>query len=105
MSADVLQQQELCESTHRITASVEGVEPLVITLPYPILPIFRFKATQNPNGVIADLVLVKALDDHWPGDLIQQESVAWNADRLKDWTDKSQVRQHALRLPVHIDAD
>ena len=99
MSADV-QQQGLCESAHRITASVEGVEPLVITLPYPILSIFRFKATQNPIGKTTDLVLVKALDDHWPGDLIHQKQLAWNADRdLKPWTDVEK-NEFFLRFPV-----
>ena len=85
-----MNENELCESAHRIIASLEGADPVVITLPYPIFPIFRFKATRSPKADAMDLVLVKALNDHWPGDLSVQKrnnQIAWKADRdLKPWS-------------------
>ena len=104
VSADV-QPLEFCECGHRITASLEGViDPLVITLPHPILPIFRFKSSnvgQSANTI--DLVLVKALEEHWPGDLgirRRNKQSAWNLDHdLKPTTDlESLVIHYRLQL-------
>ena len=68
--------------------SLEGVEPLTVTLPYPVLPIIRFKAVVDQKANVADVVLVKALEDVWPDDITQHKRLAWNPDAdMKPWAD------------------
>ena len=58
-----------CESSHRITVSLDGVKPATDTLPHPILP-NTIKATLRRKDGIIDVVASKALQHLWPIDVI-----------------------------------
>ena len=81
-----------CQSSHRITVSLDGVQPLTITLPHPILP-DTFKATLRRNDRIVDLAVAKALYDLWPEDVIRDQ-FRWNADKLEPWTNRRSMLLH-----------
>ena len=81
-----------CRSSHRITVSLEGVNPLTITLPYPLLP-DTMKATLRQKDDIVEVVAAKALNDLWPEDVIR-EQFRWNADTLQPWTDDDALFNH-----------
>ena len=70
-----------CRSSHRITISVGGVEPLTVTLPYPIAP-DTMKATLRQRDHSVEVVVEKAVNDIWPADVIPDQ-FRWNADTLE----------------------
>ena len=85
MSTDY-NKKRLSESAHRITVSLNGVEPVTVTLPHPIVP-HTIKTTLSQTHGIIDIVAEKALHDLWPDDGIQPERFRWNAEKLEPWMD------------------
>ena len=81
-----------CRSSHRISVSFDGLEPLTITLPYPILS-DTLKATLRRTDGVVDLVAAKALEDLWPEDVIRNQ-FRWNAEMLESCTDKNLIFRH-----------
>ena len=79
--------RRLSESAHRITVSLDGVEPVTITLPYPILTDTINASLTQKNGIV-DIVATKALHDVWPEDYIEQERSRWDVEGFETWTDK-----------------
>ena len=77
-----------CQSTHRITVSLDRVDPVNITLPFPVL--LPSSTTLNSiavpqKGGIVEIVLDKALYDLWPEDIVPDQ-LRWNVEKLT-WTD------------------
>ena len=85
-------QQGPCESAHRITVSLEGVKPLTITLPYPILA-RNIKATLHRKKGVVEIVAPKALYDLWPEDIIGG-GLRWSEEQLETWTNEDMLRIH-----------
>ena len=82
-----------CESTHRISVSLDGVEPVNITLPYPVfVPSVNPIALPRKGGVI-EVVLKKALYDLWPDNIID-DRLRWNAEKLLPLTDMDTLIAH-----------
>ena len=92
MTGDDYLQRWPCRSSHRLTVSLDGVKPLTITLPYPILP-DTFKATQK-DGIV-EVVAAKALNDIWPEDVMRHQ-FRLNADKFNLWTDKEAILTHLM---------
>ena len=88
--------KRLSESAHKITVSLDGIGPLTITLPHPIVP-DTIMATLLPTEGIVDIVAAKALLDIWPEHVIQAERFRRNAEKLEPWTDIQP--QFAAELP------
>ena len=90
------------ESAHRITVSLDDVEPVTVTLPHPIVP-DTIKATLSPTDSIVDIIAAKALHGVWPDDDIQHKGFRWNAETLEPRTylmDDEQLESHLLcQLP------
>ena len=81
-----------CQSSHRITVSLDGVKPLTVTLPYPIL-VDSFKATLLKNDGAVEVIAAKALNDLWPEDVIRHQ-FRWNAEKLDPWTHMDGIGSH-----------
>ena len=81
-----------CQSSHRITVSLDGVKPLTITLPYPIL-MDNLKATLRRKDGVVDVVAVKAQNDLWPEDVIRDQ-FKWDTANLESWTDMKAIDIH-----------
>ena len=85
-----------CESTHHITFSIDGVEPVIITLPFPVLlpssTTLKSIALPRPGGIV-EVVLEKTLHDLWPDDVIS-DRLRWNAEKLVLWTDVETLKLH-----------
>lgn len=73
-----------CESAHRITVSMDGVKPLTLTLPYPIVP-GQLKATLRRKDAIVEITRTKALQVLWPEDCARPEQFRWKPDELELW--------------------
>ena len=96
---DEPQQRWPCRSSHRITVSLDGVNPLTITLPYPILH-DTLKTTLRQKDGIVEVVAAKALNNLWPEDVIRDQ-FRWNADKLEPWTDIHSMLKHtASQFPI-----
>ena len=89
-----------CQSSHRLTVSLDGVEPLTVTLPYPILPNTITATLYQMDGII-DIIAAKALNELWPEDVIR-EQFRWNANKLDPWIDKDALSNH-FRSQFQID--
>ena len=74
-----------CESTHRITISFDGVEPVNITLPFPVLLPSSTIALPKKGGVV-EIVLEKAHYDLLPEDVVP-DRLRWNAEKFTTLTD------------------
>ena len=82
-----------CESTHRITVSLDGIEPVHITLPFPVLPTSSTLIALPRKGGVVEAVLEKAIYELWPEDIIN-DPLRWDAEKLAPWTDKEALRMH-----------
>ena len=92
-----------CESTHHVNFSVDGFDPIWITLPFPVL----LSGTINPidlprKGGVLEVVLEKALYDLWPEDIIH-ERLRWNVAKLAPWTDFDALDKLIVRGQFHQD--
>ena len=85
-----------CQSSHLFAVSMDGVKPLTITLPYPILP-STIKATLYRKDGIVEVVAAKALNDLWPEDVIRDQ-FRWNPDTLLPWTDVETMQHLGSRF-------
>ena len=81
-----------CQSSHRITVSLDDLEPLTITLPYPILS-DTIKATLNQESGTVDVVAAKALNDIWPEDVIRDQFRS-NVENLEEYTNLKGITGH-----------
>ena len=81
-----------CQSSHRVTISVGGVEPLTITLPYPIIP-DTTKATLRQRERTVELIVDKSVNDIWPEDVIPNQ-FRWNPYKLEPWMDMKTIYSH-----------
>ena len=81
-----------CRSFHRLTVSLDGVKPLTVTLPYPLLP-DTIKATLRQKDNIVEVVAAKATNDIWPEDVIRDQ-FRWNAENLERCTDAKRIISH-----------
>ena len=81
-----------CKSSHRLVVSLDGVKPLIITLPHPILP-GTIKATLRRTDGVLDLVASKALNDLWPEDVIRDQ-FRWIPDKLEPMLDMESIHIH-----------
>ena len=81
-----------CKSSRRITASLDGVKPLTITLPYPILP-ETLKATLNQESGVVEVAAAKAVCDLWPEDIIRDQ-FRWNLECLEECTNVAGISSH-----------
>ena len=83
-----------CESTHHITVTFDGVEPINITLPFPVLLSSIIKPIVLPEkGGAIEVLLQKALYDLWPEDIIQ-DRLRWIPEKLAPWTDAEALSMH-----------
>ena len=81
-----------CRSSHRITVSLDGVKPLTVTLPYPILP-DTIKATLRRTDGTVVVVAAKAVNDLWPEDVIRDQ-FQWQSEILERCTDVKWIARH-----------
>ena len=72
--------------------SLDGVKPLTVTMPYPIL-LENCKATLHRKDGVVVIVAAKAINDIWPEDIIRDQ-FRWNADTLQPWTDMKLIENH-----------
>ena len=94
MSTDY-DKKRLSESAHRITISLDGVEPLTVTLPHPIVP-STIKATLFRSDGVIDIIAEKALHDVWPEDCLQGDQFRLDSEKLKPWADSSWLQIHLI---------
>ena len=99
MTGNDEQQRWPCRSSHRITVSLDGVKPLTVTLPYPILS-GTIKATLRRKDRIVEVVAAKALKDLWPEDVIRYQ-FRCNAKNSEQCTDEELIFRH-LRAQFRI---
>ena len=82
-----------CESSHRITVSLDRMKPFTISLPHPILPESIKASLKRKEGVV-EVVASKALpNDLWPEDVVG-EQYRWNADNLEQWSEDALLPGH-----------
>lgn len=81
------------ESTHRITLSLDGIKPLTLTLPYPILPGNPCGTIDRKGGII-EIKATKALQSPWPDDCAKPVQFRWNPTDLKIWTEHENLGVH-----------
>ena len=91
--------QELpCEAAHKITvttAQPEGVQPLVLCFPHPVLAEDIMESAQVSNGSIR-LVLKKALREPWS--YCFSKRAKWKVEEFPPWNPKG----HESQLTVHL---
>ena len=86
------------ESVHRITVSLEGFEPVSITLPHAVLS-KPLKAELDDN--IVEIILAKAVDNLWPEDVVEDE-LRLNAETLEPWTNERSLNNRLqFQFPVN----
>ena len=83
-----------CQSSHRIVVSLDDAKPLIVTLPYPILP-DTLKATLRRKDGVVVVVAAKALHDIWPEDVIRDQ-FRWNPEKLEPWMDPNSIEGHFI---------
>ena len=81
-----------CKSSHRITVSLDGVKPLTVTLPYPLL-VETLKATLCQKDCVVEVVTAKAVNDLWPEDVIRDQ-FRWQSEILERCTDVKWIVRH-----------
>jgi len=82
-----------CESAHRITVLLDGIKPLTLTLPYPILP-NNLKATLRRKEGIVEITATKAVRHLWPEDCARPVQHRWNPDELELWKSNENLSAH-----------
>ena len=90
-----------CKSAHVVTLSLEepeGVEPLSLTFPYPVLASQIQSSLNGSNGTIS-LSLPKALNEPWPCHYSNKSKL--KVDQLKEW-DSSNIflYQHLAGMAI-----
>ena len=93
--ADLRELRFPCESAHRFTVSLAGVQPLTITLPYPILA-NSIKATLRRKDGVVEVVADKALNNLWPEDVVREQQFRWNVENLEPWANSALLSDHCL---------
>ena len=88
----VNEQRWPCESTHRITVSLDGMKPLTVALPQAVLS-SRFKGTLIEKDGVVHVAATKAHYDLWPED-VTDEQLRWDEDSLETWTDMASLNVH-----------
>ena len=86
-------QRSPCDSAHRITVSLDGIKPLTLTLPYPILP-NHLKATLRRKDGIVEISATKAIQVIWPEDCVRPVHLRWNPDELELWESNENLAVH-----------
>ena len=83
------------ESSHQIPVSLTAIEPITVTLPYPILP-DSIKATLRRTEGLVEIVMKKALYDLWPEDATRHQKFRWNVENLQEWTNEKSLIYHTM---------
>ena len=74
------------ESAHRITISLDGLKPLIVTLPHPILP-SSFKTISHPKDGVVEITATKALNYLWP-----TPASRWDVETFDEWKDEKALK-------------
>ena len=83
-----------CESTHRITFSLAGVDPVNVRLPFPVFLPSNLNSIAVPRkGGVVEIVLEKALYDLWPEDIVP-DRLRWNPEMFTILTDLEVLDMH-----------
>ena len=81
------------ESAHRVTISLDGLKPLTITLPHPILP-SSLKTLSHSDDGIAEITATKALRHVSSSDDVRAKDSRWNVETLEAWKDEETLKGH-----------
>lgn len=102
MTTDYSDEYWPCESAHRITVSLDGVDPVTVSLPHPIHP-DTIKATLKRKDRVVDIVAAKSVGSLWPDDVRGDERRRWNVEELEPWTDAQSLSFHVYKdLHLHL---